>query len=196
MYRPNKVLFELFHGQPIKIRWGAWVTDSYLLERDGWEFYATEEKTTDYGQFHQIHLAVTSPDKQMCLSGTMRIPYQELFNHFIDWGQPFEMRCYTSRDIVRTMPQAELNSWKKMSQIDIYAETSIRTDEFRFSELNIFKKHLDAPKQEIYIPEKNVDDLLNEILKIQYPEQQEIKKGLIMPERKPIVQAKILSLAA
>lgn len=199
MYQDSKSrIYQLFGGEPIKLRWGAWVSDTYLLQRDGWKFNA-EEHYEPYNNCHAIRLAVNSPDNNLIISGVFRMNREEMmgqynYNRFSD--RPFEMQQYHSpRDVFRYADRDEVNSWSAMQAVDV-TMPSVATD--RQIAMRDFKFFQAAQGQtnDIYIPEANVDELLNKILMIQYPEQQEIKKGLIMPEAKPIIQAKIFSLAA
>jgi hypothetical protein len=113
------------------------------------------------------------------------------------WRQHgFDMQQYNARDVFRYVHQDEVNSWKALSPVDMTASTMATERQLVMRDFKCFKPLDGDTQKEIYIPEKNVDDLFNEILKLQYPQQQEIKKGLILPEAKPIIQAKILTLAA
>jgi hypothetical protein len=168
MYQDRNKIFEIFRGEPIRLRWGGWVSDSYVLEREGWTFHADEQHNQEMDS-HAIRLAVTSPDKYMTISGVTYLHnvdirtatgYSIWHDQYQRWTERgFEMHQYNAKDVFRTIGHEELRSWKSMNQI-------------------------------------NIDDLFNRILQIQYPQQQEIKKGLIMPEKKPIIQAKIFSLVA
>jgi hypothetical protein len=200
MYRDSdkKLIYQLFGGEPIKLRWGAWVSDTYLLQRDGWQFNA-EEHYEAYMNCHAIRLAVTAPDKNLIISGVLRMSREEMvghynYNRFSD--RPVEMQQYHSpRDVFRYADREEINSWSAMQAVDMTIPTTATDRQIAMRDFKFLAPAANA-KNEIYIPEANVDELLNQILKIQYPEQQQIKKGLIMPEAKPIIQAKIFSLAA
>lgn len=194
----RNLIFQLFGGEPIKLRWGAWVSDSYLLQREGWQFNA-EEHYEAYTNCHAIRLAVTSPDNNLIISGVIRMGREEFMGPY-NWNRfgerPVEMQQYYSpRDVFRYADREEINSWSAMQAVDVTVPTHATERQIAMRDFKFLQPATNA-KNEIYIPEASVDELLNQILKIQYPEQQEIKKGLIMPEAKPIVQAKIYSLAA
>lgn len=201
MYRGNNnILLQLFGGEPIKLRWGAWVSDTYLLQREGWKFHAEEHFEPEFS-CHKIRLAVTSPDQYVIISGYIRISMHELipnnyynYNRWVD--RPVEMQQFTAKDVFRVTDRFEIDSWSNLSEVDITRPTMARERDIAMRDFKFLSPATGTQVNEIYIPEKNVDDLFNEILKIQYPQQQEIKKGLIMPEAKPIIQAKIFSLAA
>jgi hypothetical protein len=194
--------FRLFQGQPIRLRWGGWCSDTHLLHREGWTFFADENyDVRQHG--HLIRLAVTSPDTAVTISGVLHMRMEDIYNqhpsHMIGTflHEGFRMQQYSAKDVFRTIGHEELNSWKRMNQVDILQPTEQTERQVMMRDFKVFHPIQQATTdKEIYIPEESVDDLFNRILQIQYPQQLEIKKGLIMPEKKPIIQAKIFSLAA
>lgn len=97
----RNLLLQLFGGEPIKLRWGAWVSDTYLLQREGWKFSAEEHYEPEY-HCHQIRLAVTSPDQYVIIAGHIRIRREEMmdrynYNRFHD--RPVEMQQFTARRV-------------------------------------------------------------------------------------------------
>lgn len=204
MYRENNTFYQLFQGEPIELNWGGWRSNTYTLEREGWKFTADEYQDHEH-MLHVVHLAATSPDKQVVIAGRMGI-HREEFNYMHpyknSWVGSLErrflnMQQFTARDVFRVIDQRELNSWHGMKPIDIKTATAIAAKEvhYKFGNFKFFQQINTEPQNDIYIPSSSVDSLFNEILKIQYPQQQEIKKGLIMPEAKPIIKAQIYSLA-
>lgn len=203
MFSEKNRFYQIFGGEPIKLRWGGWVSDTYLLQREGWNFHS-EEHYEAYQDCHAIRLAVTSPDTAMVISGVARIRQQELmepygrrFGSQIDiWHQRgFDMQQYNAKDVFRVAHQEDIQSWKALSPIDITRPSVCDYRNIAMREFKVFQP-IEQMTQEIYIPEDSVDEMFNKILKLQYPQQQEIKKGLIMPAAKPIIQAKIFSLVA
>jgi hypothetical protein len=68
---------------------------------------------------------------------------------------------------------------------------NVHHGERTIGKLKLFN-YTESPK-EIYLPPSSVDECLNRILQLQYPEQKLIKSAEV---KKPIIQAKIYSLAA
>lgn len=204
MYSERNRLIRIFGGEPVKLRWGGWVSDSYILQREGWKFHC-DEHFESYHNCHVIRLAATSPDNYVVISGVGRIHPQELMEPYggLYGGQReiwsrrgFDMQQYNAKDVFRYVPHEDVKSWQALTPVDMTMESIINERQIYMRDFRCFQPIPDGAKNEIYIPEENVDELLNKILRLQYPEQQEIKKGIIMPDRKPIIQAKIFSLAA
>lgn len=201
MYSERNRIYQIFGGEPIKLRWGGWVSDTYLLQRDGWKFHS-EEHYEPYQDYHAIRLAVTSPDTAMAISGVLRIPAMELMNTSgAMWRERvlyhgFDMQQYNAKDVFRVSYPEEISSWRGLSPVDITQPTMATDRQITMREFKVFSPSEQNTENEIYIPEESIDEMFNKILKLQYPQQQEIKKGLIMPEKKPIIQAKIFSLVA
>ncbi len=200
MYPEKNRIFRLFDGEPIRLRWGGWVSDTYILQREGWKFH-TEEHEDLYRDAHVIHLAATSPDNYMVISGRHYVRREEIMNYSYSGisrmigERGIEMQQYNSKDVFRYTDADTVKSWMALSPTDMTMPTEASERQIYMRDFKVFAPSSDGAKNEIFIPEENVDELLNKILKLQYPEQQEMKKGLIMPERKPIIQAKIFSLA-
>lgn len=206
MYLENNVIVQIFHGEPIRLQWGAWQTNSHALYREGWKF-SSSTQSDEYSRAFLVRIAATSPDNRTIMAGTFCLPLEEIFapahlynlmqsefSHY--YGRIVQMGIYDSKHVFETISVPELNTWTRMTAVDVMQAQSISRRTFSMKDFNFFKQFEDQSSSDIYIPEKSVDDLFNEILKIQYPQQQEIKKGLIMPEKKPIIQAKIFSLVA
>lgn len=208
----NNSVFQLFGGEPIKLRWGGWVSDTYILQREGWKFHAEEEYQPEYSA-HRVRLAVTSPDGYVIIAGNLIIRRSDLLlghphhrDHMIDSLQyaygsmfdrrPIEMQQFTSRDVFRYTEREDIDSWNNLTAVDVMSTTWANERQIYMGDFKFLKQISGTPETQIFIPEATVDDLFNQILKIQYPQQQEIKKGLIMPEKKQILQAQVFSLAA
>lgn len=198
----DNLLFQLHHGQPIELYWDGWRTNTALLDRNGWKFSA-DERRDEYRAAHIITLAATSPDGRFAIRGNKIYGIQELFYRDkpqnIGWERwpneaPWQMELFSCKEVFREITPMEFSSWESMKAVDImeatYAKRHRRLDEFKF-----FKQTGTQHEKQIFIPPDTVDDLLNKILAIQYPEQQKIKNGLFMPDAKPIIQAQVFSLA-
>jgi hypothetical protein len=200
MYLDRNRIYQIFGGEPIKLRWGGWVSDTYLLQREGWKFHSEEHYEAEM-DCYAVRLAVTSPDNHMVISGVTRVLQEQLleygFNHQKEiWHhRGLDMQQYNAKDVFRVTSMAEIQSWKALSPVDITMPTMINQQNIYMRDFKIFQP-AENQTQEIYIPQDSVDEMFNRILKLQYPQQQEIKKGLIMPEAQPIIQAKIFSLVA
>lgn len=177
--------------------WGGWRSDSLTLRREGWELFGSEDMC-DMSMSKRIRLTCTSPDKALAISGCFMLPFRGRYDedplkNLFDYGM--QMQQYTAKDRVVQMPQMDVLSFTAAREIDLSEPIIVKERDFRFGSFEFFKYAQEETK-EIYIPPQSVSECLDRILQLQYPEQQEIKKGLIMPEAKPLVQARILTLVA
>lgn len=101
------------------------------------------------------------------------------------------MGVYKAKDTYKTYSQFDIDAFSRMRPINTYATT---TGSSRFADLKCFSYKDEGPS--IYIPPSSENELLDMLLKVQYPNQQEIKKKLVLPETKPIIRAQIFSLVA
>lgn len=196
----------LFHrlnwGRPIRLRWSGWETDTYRLKNHGWNFYADEGRYEEQDCW-RIHLAASSPDGQVVISGQRLIPRGDLYGRYDpQWSEQlmysgFDMDHYTIKDIFRThhIPMFDIASWSRLTPVDIKAETFVRNEQIYYlRDFRVFKPlEINEFEKQIYVPQENVDDLFNKILQIQFKESK-LQKKLLIPETKPIVQARIFSL--
>lgn len=211
----NSDLLRVFEGYPLDIRWHGWRSDTHSLKRQGWEVLASQEMHPHRSEL-ALRIGLRDKANRLLISGVRFLDFREMHYHnrsgshgmsmglpFIEhvFQQGFDMQVYHAdeRARVHSISHHEFESMSKLAAIDPYAPVDLRPAEMfkehRLGELKIFK---DAPTEskEIYIPYGNVDECLNRILELQFPEQEQIKKNLIMPEKKPLIQAKIFTLAA
>lgn len=167
----------------------------------GWELFAEQRQERDFYS-HSYRIAAKSPDNKLVISGQLNIPAEVFFKGGfgmteILYHQGFEMQTYRATDQVyyHQMSYKEVDSWNSLAPFDGFAQIPMVPELKSFADFKLFNFNSTAPN-EIYIPSNSVDECLDRILQLQYPKQQEIKKGLILPDAKPIVQAKIYSLAA
>lgn len=204
---------------PIPIHWAGWHTNSNELRANGWEVLASE-KVVDHHYAKRIRVAVKSPDRKLVITGSVEIPCQDLhaaqaqlMGHYINSApmhgmdkfplvqrgfNQIQMEVYTAQDRFVQVNRPFMDDMDDLRPItasfDPYRMPTGVRDLVDPRALKIFE-YVDTTNA-IYIPPHNEDELLNMILKIQYPNQQEIKKRLVLPESKPIIKAQIFTLAA
>lgn len=196
----NRLLYQIFHGHPIPVQWDGWQSDTHTLHRRGWEIMA-EDARDDYCMGHRLRLGLLSPEKRFVVTGNIHIPYQELFQGQVDWMSIMhrygfqDMGMIHQRDMIKTFPHAEISRINSMKSFNPYEPVVARSEDLYRGTFKFFN-YVEGNNKEIIIPPANVEECLNQILKLQYPEQMNIKKKLLLPETKPIIQAKIFTLAA
>jgi hypothetical protein len=207
MPRETSVSSTTLRELPIRIRWAGWESDTYTLKNCGWEILA-EQRMLDYAFAHEMRIACIDPEKKMAISGALRISpeyYQyggrslaDLLYH----SEGMELKSYqaTDRVVQYTMSPGEVASLNRLRPTDGFAyvplpEHSSVYSSMSFADLNLFKYDTSAPN-EIYVSKASEGELLDRILQLQHPKQAEIKNGLWKPEARPIIQARVFSLAA
>ncbi len=202
-YYDSNSIVQLFDGAPIKLWWHGWASTTHDLKRQGWSIHASQNYRADYDA-QEIRLAARCPDKRMLITGVKTLGMREMmeFDRGVIYSimEGFRMQSYhTERDMVQTMGVADWNSYERLSEVDVYEPTqmSIRDMQRNFRDLRIFKEAEPLREtKEIYIPLESVDECLNRILELQWPEAKDNRGKLIMPEAKPIITAQILTLAS
>lgn len=210
MYGKDNTGYQLFTGAPLPLRWWGWETTTHILHREGWELLSSQEKDFEH-RGTVLRIGAKSPDGVVMISGCVLFRDEYAFGQDRMYTSPrfsglppidalfreggMRMNQYSAKDRFAVMKPMDFTSMNAMKPFDPYASTEFcpRTDDYRALELFKSKPEI---ANEIYIPSNSVTECLNRILQLQYPEQQKIKENLIMPGAKPIIQAKILSLAA
>ncbi len=190
---------------PIRVHWAGWDSDTNRLKRAGWQVSASERPALTNSFYTSISLALTDPDGRMMILGDFQISMQlfysmrapdDLITMLCKTG--IAMKCYKSTDRVTTynLGSFDWEGMEKLRPCDGFANipTNIPNQIKQFSDLSIFNYTERA--REIYIPYKSVDDCLNRILELQWPEQKDLLKNSSQEIDKPIIQAKIYALAA
>lgn len=156
-----------------------------------------------YGDKYVLCIGAQSPDKRIIIKGNVFIDmgmFHGAYGSGMNHGEPMlnylsrggiECQEYQCSDKYATISEFDFSMLSGMKPINPYAMTTASKN---YKELKCFEYKDESPS--IYIPPQNENELLDMILKIQYPNQQEIKKRLILPEVKPIIKARIFTLAA
>lgn len=196
----NNLMVTLFSGAPLPLHWWGWETTTHILHREGWQLLAEESRDDIYDGW-RIRIGAKSPDNAILITGVANLDYRHLHEyggrgvveHLFHRGG-MKMQQWSSRDKVAILPHSEIESMHAMMPFDPYEPVARRMGDISYRGLNVFNYEWQAPK-EIYVPANSVSECLDRILQLQYPEQQAIKK-LVGIEKKPIIEARILSLAA
>lgn len=206
----RNTFYRIFQGAPIQFHWQGWRTTSHALDRMGWEIVASEIMD-EYTRQIIIKLGATSPDKKLLIAGSLWINPHDImpcsYSQFLPCGflegqRPFEMQQYSANDVfyANSVELTNMKGLMGLRKIDPYTATDIRAEELyrqmRIGELKIFKDAIEPEVREIFIPLDSVDECLNRALKLQFHDQQRMQKELLLPQQKPLIQAKVFSLVA
>lgn len=209
---PNSKNFPRYMGLPIRVRWEGWTSDTYELQRNGWEVSVAQSPTENIMQIalHHRHMRLTG------ISSMMRFNYREIMDkhQYLEHMEPIRIVHIAPQIHVVTITQAQLAdprmsrgrqiNWDRFQPVD--AAPSVVMEEIKSLDDLVHFRPLPEPAQEIIIPEKSVSDLLSEILQKQEPEQMKCwqrvqeeallakgrPQGLDLPEKK--VHAQIITL--
>lgn len=188
----NRALYSV----PVRVQWQGWQSDTYTLRRMGWQIFV-DEGVPAYEYAHSIRLIIKAPDDKLLIMGEKILHPHEIFDRNkltmmeVLCHGGIEMQAYRASDRIFTYEQPKV-AWESMDAAlpcDGFVHFSEERD---LKDLKLFN-YTEKPK-EIYIPLNSVDDCLNRILQLQYPEQELIKPKLALV--KPAVQVKIYSIAA
>lgn len=180
---------------PCHVRWNGWTSDTYTLKRNGWHVYGDSRQCLHSDRL-ELTLGIKSPENDLVVLGRTFLPRKLFYTNSVQevLRQGVQMQQYTIRS---TYVPTELNvGWvaaDSMTENDgllyIPREPVVRD----LSELKLFDNSQEC--REIIVPPSSVDECLNRILELQYPEQQLIKQASSGAKEKPIVSAKIYQLA-
>lgn len=189
-----------FVAIPIRLRWHGWVTDSFTLRECGWEIKAAQNRSVHLDAAY-LDIAAIPPDKKLMIYGRMVIDHlalyarstEHLLRDLCDGG--IEMSTYKTTDRVECFSWPT-SQWKDLNTLEPFnglGNFDLNQHTYNFLDSNLFKDNVVS--KDIYIPQLSVDECLNQILKLQYPEQVQLKKASV-GFVKPTIHAKIYSLAA
>lgn len=184
---------------PIRVRWVGWESDTYTLRQMGWQVFASESFSQH--RFEKVvNLAVKDPGDNLMIAGEFAINPRVLFDksgteiHKMLYQVGIDMRQFRATDRMHIYSDTA-STWAAMNAMepcDGFANIDCSGVVKDIRELKLFSYKENA--KEIYLPPNSVDECLNQILKLQYPERQIVKPGEAVV--KPVIQAKIYQLAA
>jgi hypothetical protein len=145
----------------------------------------------------EIRLALKHPENDIMISGRAEIGMEHLYHGpqglvELLYHGGVEMQEYRGGSVCRYY-EIKAEDWRALSSMrpcDGFARV-LSYETKRFDELELFK--YTETSKEIIIPYQSVDECLNRILQLQFPERKKFEPGEV---QKPVIQAKIYTLAA
>lgn len=205
MFQERNLIFEINRGAPLHLFWNGWESNTHVLLNHGWKF-SSSEYIREHDDIWEIRLAATSPDNYVVITGTFLFDKRRaaIAMEYMPTGmystlddicrmKPLRMQQFKATDTFRILTIPEMNSFSSLEPINITASTYLNYKDIRMRDFKFFKRLEEPEINKIYIPQHSVDELFNQILKIQFPQQQEIKTICKSP---PIIQAQVYSLVA
>lgn len=163
-------------SQPAEVWWAGFRSDTLRLQQQGWELAAEEDV-----QYGRIRLLLRHQDMRLyAFTNEVMFDYYRQHEHH---GRPlvFQVVAASPKFEVRHIPDLRPGDWDKFRQIDAmpqYVESEIKClDDFK-----IFAAPL-ARTEEIIVEPQTVSTLLEQIRKMQSPEQARIRRENARRER-------------
>jgi hypothetical protein len=168
-----------YMGTPIRLNWEGWESDTYTLQQSGWEVSVAQDQRDQ-----KMQIALKNRHTNMVgISRMMDFDYREIWDKeqylrnivfpIVHIAPQINILTLTQATMTRGIRiRGEIN-WDSFKPID--ATPSIVMEEIKSLEDLIHFQPLPESK-EIIVPEKNVSELLQQILKMQEPEQMKYYK--------------------
>jgi hypothetical protein len=181
-------------SRPLEIHWAGWETTTYRLQQAGWQLSADQDVYND-----RLRLAMKHEGMALYgMSGWSRFEYEARIRDPREF--PVIVMQAMGREVwVQEHGRVELN-FQAIDAKPCFTERKIT----KLEDLAHFAAPL-VRSREIIIPEENVDELLEKILKLQQPARtdrirEEMRRGpegrMVTDEPQQKFQAQIISLAA
>ncbi len=170
--------------------WAGFRGDTHSLAQNGWDISAEQDPMRMQVRFALRH-------KDMGIYGYSEGVNWEMQDRFLQ-NQRMELRTNLriAKDIV-IQHHGTSNMWEQYNPVDT-TPTYIEMRRESLRELGLFRKIHVPQEREIIIPEKNIDDLLSEILGKQAPKQAKIRERMNKEEylKNRNLEAQIISFAS
>lgn len=166
--------YPIMNNRPVKLYWAGWESDTYKLGCEGWEISAQQDVYN-----RQMRIAINHPKAE--IRGMTEIDafhYQELMNPNYTGGTPTLPTMLHFEDIARQIyVQHMMSRDVAFHPVDFRPQYS----EVEIQSLNDFANFapLELPKNEIFLREANINQILAMALEKQAPDQERIRKEMI-----------------
>lgn len=157
-------------NRPVQLNWAGWETDTYKLGQAGWQISAEQDV-----EQNRIQIAINHPEAQVQgISTIEEFLFQDMVRKNVHFVLPVTLKFETmSREIrITTIPASNIN----FQPIDFMPKIMER----KIQSLNDFANFtvLEIPKNEVYLHEANIDQILKMALQRQVPEQERIRQEM------------------
>lgn len=180
---------QMLFRAPFEVRWGAFKSDSYSMQRDGWEFV----QETDVAFRHErVRVIARHRSSAIAMWGEahMHPDYGrgalEGFIKFTGCSMDHQVQIYASKGLSRGYQRIDMEP-EFISRVTLHNS-------------GIFRRWVEPERQEIIVAPDQVADLLDRISKLQQPDllaiRERNRQREVRDQRPELTHATILSIAA
>jgi hypothetical protein len=169
-------------SQPVRLHWMGWETNTYELERNGWELSAHQD-------MHRGQMALAIRHSEMQVRGMSEFmqdwDFRRSMNIYDDPRSWPVLGCKLANDLRITTHQAGTSEYA-FHPIDarpMYSESRIQS----LDDLAHFRK-LEKPGNEIFLKKASMADILEMALSRQEPKQEQIRKEMVRRQELEIME--------
>ena len=162
-----------FVNRPIKLWWGGWETDTFKLGQEGWQISAEQDIYR-----RKMRIAINHPKLQVQSITEMEDFMYEQFLHndmYRGITLPVMLRFKTMASEIYV---DTIETGTSMSAVDFrpqMIENKVRS----LGDIANFQTIVEVPKNEIYLKEANINQILEMALQKQEPEQERIRQQIL-----------------
>lgn len=158
-------------GEPIRLHWLGWYSDTFALQRMGWQF-AEQAIQSSYDDHHVLRMR--HQDAQV-VGQTQKFPYRRMLHNSMHL-RGLQLDCNLSHRLIvqqMEMPQLEFEA------VDTEPMwTDRRSYQHEVHMATYFRPVPEAP-QEIFLKQASMDQILEFALEKQEPEQARIRQEML-----------------
>lgn len=163
---------DFFKSRPVRLHWAGWETDTYRLQREGWQLSAHQDMAR-YG----MQIALRSPHGD-AHAVTQFLPMERLHDMPQFGAVDLGARVIMARDV-----NMHVNELPRFDAIDAMPQMVPRSSLHKLSDWAHFAPSPLVRNNPIIVPEESVADLMERILKLQQPDRTaRIQAALRNPE--------------
>lgn len=166
---------ETIKSYPLAIRFAGWESDTYTLQRQGWQL-AARQGMSQYGPDYEVQFILRHEQAKL---HAITAPLNFRMMEMVRGGSEEYLRalqlnvvCMGSEVRVQVLHQSSSFRLQDFSAVDCTPQMS--NEEVNLSELKIFRP-ISTSAPEIIIPTASVDEMMELVLKLQDPKQAEIR---------------------
>ncbi len=157
-------------NRPVQLHWAGWVTDTFRLGQAGWQISAEQDV-----QYNCMRIAINHPKAQVQgISNIEEFLFRDMMNDKCHSSLPTMLRF---EDMSR---QIHINTIRDTEAFPIdFRPLMIEQEIKSLNDFANFATIVEEPKNEIYLREASINQILEMALQQQEPEQERIRQEMI-----------------
>lgn len=184
---------KIIQGYPIKVNFVGFSSDTYTLQRNGWQIAAEQRHSMSYAGLEIRLILKHEGAKQYAITDMLRVDHYSMLSNIKNYTQILTSSCFNiiglSNSVnIRYETRGNNNNWFSNFEAVDCTPQLIKTTDYNLQDFKLFRPIPETAK-EIIIDPNSVNELMNRVLELQNPKQKELRDKYRMERLREGIEA-------